>query len=463
MKQRLVLAAVLATAALPAPAYAQAWLADRRMSEGPGIRTGNLEVHPGLGAEFGYDSNYTAAAGKLAPGQLDSVDRSENVIPVLRLRITPSLTLSTLGPERRGLNPGTPPSLAFRFGLYADYSRLFATDSSDDSRDKDQLDRVNNPINVGANLRLNISPQRPIGEDIYADFQRSVQPTNIPDEDVTWNRDAMRVGAGITWRPGGGLFEWRFGYEFGYNYFESEAFRNNNNFQHAIQTRGRWRFLPRTAMLYDAEYRFIRYPNATNDSAPTSTVHDGDTLRARIGINGLVLPRLSLLGLVGWQTGFYENVPKNTDTVLATVEAKYFVIPPPGLDSEGGASTGLSTIAIGFTREVGNSYLASYYERTGGYASLVYFQGGAFVAQLDGGFYHYNFPESAAFRAFKQDRLHGRLFAEYRFTNSLGLNGTVAYDQNLSGTLRPQPGSTVPVDNLDFSRWQAFIGLRWFM
>lgn len=431
------------------------------MSEGPGIRTGNLELHPGVGAEFGYDSNYTAAAGSLTPQQraLGVEENAEDVIPVLRLRVTPSLSLSTLGAERRGLNPGTPPSLVFRMAMYIDYSRLFAADS----KDKDALDKVNNPINAGATLRLDISPQRPIGEDIYADFQRSVQPTNTPNEDVTWNRDALRAGAGLTWRPGGGLFEWRFGYEFNYNYFESQAFRYNNNLQHALQTRGRWRFLPRTALIYDGEYRFIRYPNANNDRTPTSTVHDGDTLRARIGLNGLVLPRLSLLGMVGWQTSFYENVPKNSDTIVALAEAKYFVIPPPSMDAQGGASTGLSTIAIGFSRDWGNSYLASYYERTGGYASLVYFQGGAFVAQLDGGYYHYSFPDSYAFHAFTQDRLHARLFAEYRFSNSLGLNGTVAYDQNLSGNLRPQPGSTVAPDNLDWSRWQAFVGLRWFM
>ncbi|MFZ5894167.1 MAG: hypothetical protein ACOY0T_24110 [Myxococcota bacterium] len=453
MKQRLVLAAVLATAALPAPAYAQAWLSDRRMGEGMGIRTGNLELHPGIGAEFGYDSNYLLAA--------KDPSRSEDPLRLLRLRITPSLSLSTLGPERRGLNPGTPPSLNFRLSVYGDYSRLFAVESKDSERVK----AVQNPFNLGANLRLDIMPQRVIGEDIYADFQRVAQPTNQPNDDVTWNRDAVRAGAGLTWRPGGGLFEWRFGYEFGYNYFESQAFRVNNNFQHAAQTRGRWRFLPRTALMYDAEYRFIRYPNGSNVQ-DNPLPHDGDILRARVGLNGLVLPRLALLGLVGWGTSFYENVRKNSDTILATVEAKYFVIPPPGLDAQGTASTGLSTIAVGLVREVGNSYLSSYFIRTGGYASLVYFQGGAFVAQLDGGFYHYDFPQGWQVQAFSQNRINARLFAEYRFSNSFGLNGTVAYDQNMSDQLAPAPGSglsAAALDNLDFARWQAFIGLRWFM
>lgn len=45
-------------------ASAQVWLSDRSLSEGRGIRTGNFELHPGIGAEFGYDSNafYQSAA-----------------------------------------------------------------------------------------------------------------------------------------------------------------------------------------------------------------------------------------------------------------------------------------------------------------------------------------------------------------------------------------------------------------
>ncbi|MGC4092083.1 MAG: hypothetical protein QM756_30220 [Polyangiaceae bacterium] len=417
------------------------------MAEGPGIRAGNLEIHPGLGAEFGYDSNYLLAA--------DTV--REPKFEVFRLRITPSLSLSTLGSERRALNPGTPPAVVFRLSLGADYSRLFAADS----KDSEAVKAVNNPLNANAQLRLDIMPQRVIGEDIYADFQRAAQPTNIPNEDVSFNRDSIRAGAGVTWRPGGGLFEWRFGYEATYHYFETEAFRINNNLQHAIQTRGRWRFLPRTALVYDGEYRFIRYGNSSNLPAQP---HDGDALRARLGINGLVLPRLGLMALAGWTSSFYEGVPQNADTVLAQLEAKYFVIPPPGLDAQSAASTGLSTIAVGLVRELGNSYLSSYYTRTGGYASLVYFQGGAFVAQLDGGFYHYEFPQGLVAQAFAQNRLNGRLFMEYRFTNSLGLNGTVAFDQNMSDTLTAvgAPNGALN-DDLDFTRWQAFLGLRWFM
>src|SRR4051812_23409192 len=42
----------------PSEAHAQGWLGDPRIAEGPGIRTGDLELHPGIGGEVGYDSNW---------------------------------------------------------------------------------------------------------------------------------------------------------------------------------------------------------------------------------------------------------------------------------------------------------------------------------------------------------------------------------------------------------------------
>src|SRR4051812_10216849 len=68
------------------------WLADRRYTEGPGYRVGNLEVHPGLAGGFGYDSNYLLRAPE---------DGDGTVPAALHLKITPSLSVSTLGQQRR--------------------------------------------------------------------------------------------------------------------------------------------------------------------------------------------------------------------------------------------------------------------------------------------------------------------------------------------------------------------------
>src|SRR5689334_21981473 len=163
MKQRVgVLAMVCAITAVPAVADAQdqPWLKDRRYTEGIGYRVGDFELHPGVAAEFGYDSNYFHRASE------------EDPIGALRLRITPSLSLSTLGKERReGPGNPTPPDVEFRASLSATYNEFFPVSGSDAGQEymKDQR-------NVGGNLDLSLSilPSRPWSGVISAGLARTI-------------------------------------------------------------------------------------------------------------------------------------------------------------------------------------------------------------------------------------------------------------------------------------------------
>src|SRR3954463_12513801 len=117
MKRRAgVFLMVCASMAVPAVAAAQdqVWLKDRRYTEGIGYRVGDFELHPGVAAEFGYDSNPLYRASSEAP------------IGALRLRLPPSLSFSTLSAQRREAVPGTPlPSIEFRGALALTYNEFF--------------------------------------------------------------------------------------------------------------------------------------------------------------------------------------------------------------------------------------------------------------------------------------------------------------------------------------------------
>src|SRR5262245_8622904 len=107
--------------ALPTAALAQdqIWLRDRRYTEGIGYRVGDFELHPGAAAEFGFDSNYL----RRPAGAADFP-----VLPSLRLRITPSFSVSTLGKQRRedGAGGSSPnPSVEFRGGASLTYNEFF--------------------------------------------------------------------------------------------------------------------------------------------------------------------------------------------------------------------------------------------------------------------------------------------------------------------------------------------------
>lgn len=449
MKTRAFLAAGLAAATTTLSASAQQpWLKDRATGEGIGIRTGNLELHPGIAGEFGYDSNYFQRA-----------DDEDPIIDVFKLRVTPHLTLKTLGPERRGPAPGAPPTINFMAGVYATYTYLLAEDSDN----QDAVDEHNNNVDVGLNFALDILPQRPVGFDIYGDYRRSVEPSNVAVEESAFDRDSVRLGAGISWRPGGGLFESRLGYELNYHYFERTLFQLYNNSQHSLMLRNRWRFLPRTALLSDSRVTWIRYSEDTDQ-------HDGTTFRSLIGVNGLITNRFSLLAMAGWGASFYEThnaaQTRNYEGPLAHAEIKWFLLPQPQLQP-GDATVGLSTVAAGYTRDYANSYLGDYYRRDRVYGNFSYFIGGVAVISLEGGFSWNSHPETffetGAPRTgeFTEKRADATLFGEYRPTDTIGINTTLRYTSQLDDIRVPVSATTS--DNLQFSRYEAYIGVRWFM
>ena len=100
-----------------AAAQDQTWLNDRKYREGAGFRVGNFELHPGIGADFGYDSNYYRRHS------------SEDPVGSLRIRVSPSFSVSTLGPQRRG-----------RFGRSVDSDHLRQTGLTERGSGRDSQD-----------------------------------------------------------------------------------------------------------------------------------------------------------------------------------------------------------------------------------------------------------------------------------------------------------------------------------
>jgi hypothetical protein len=455
MKFRLTLAATLLLGALPLKAHAQAqpWLADRSYGEGIGVRVGNLELHPGVSGEVGYDSNYFLRASP----------EERPVIAAYRLRITPSLTLSTLGPQRKqGMSPAGPAVLQFRAGAYASYNELIAADSTYSSQVRDQRH-----LDAGANLGLTLFPASHFGVDSNLDFVRTVQPSNdYNNVDNAFNRDTVAAGAGVTWRPGGGLFDWRLGYAFAYNFFELAPFKPLNNYTNTINMRGRWRFLPRTALLYEGAYTWLTYPSHAQQT-------DGAVVSSSIGLNGLLTDRLALLGLVGWAGTFYDSrasePPQQFDSIIGRAEVKWFIA-GQGTTDAASAPVGLSWVALGYMRDVQNSYLGNFYRRDRGYANLTYLVGGAFVLSLSTGISNIAFPASyfadgtERNPSFNEQRLDAQAFGEYRLSSTFGLNATVNYLQNFTNEkIYPDVTRTGTPDYLKFQQWQAFLGVRWFL
>jgi len=459
MKRFLALIAVACTTSLvaetaQAQSPEQTWLTDRRYREGAGWRVGDFELHPGIGTDFGYDSNFFLRHS------------SENPVQALRLRVSPHFSVSTLGPQR--MEDAPPPTVRFRFEVGATYNEYFPVSGSQVDRDNLRSRR-----NVGGRSRVNLDilPGREWSGNLHAGVGRTIRPTPQAGATGSFNRILPEAGANLTWTPGSGLLDWRLGYEFRGRFFEDSGFGGLNSYTNEIVTRGRWRFLPRTALIYDASFGFITYPSpAAQNPKP-----DSHPLRTRIGVNGLITPSFGALAMIGWGASFYGgDTNPDFDSLLAQAEVKWYFTPPPGADPMR-ASAVQSNLAVGFIRDYEDAFIGTYLERDRGYARFSYLFGGQFllVAEAGAGAVVYPSLDSAttqfdlgadADAGWTDFRADGKIFGEYRFLDWLGANLELGYGGYFSGTqLQYNTGGSTGLNQLGFQRFTVFAGVRAFL
>jgi len=459
----IALPASLLTVAAPSTASAQEWLRDRRYQEGPGLRAGDLEFHPGIGGEIGYDSNWLLRSFKTQPDLVNG-DPIEGGI----IRITPSLTMSTLSPQRleNGQGQLAEQPFAFRAGVAATYREFLS--SRQELRDQ---------RNVSANafLRLDINQRRPVGFAAFANYQRLIQPQVSGNPDLSFNRNDVTVGGEAIFLPGGGTLDLRAGYQFYGAFFEESNGVPFNNLTHEISIRNRWKFRPRTALFHDTSLRFINYPNAPR---AVFFLNDSQPLRTRFGLTGLVTDRFGVLLAAGYGATLFNNPDRPStfqyDSLNAQAEGTFYLSQGPGSAEPGQVSLLLSTLTFGYVRDFQNSLLANFYTSNKGYLRLVYNFASRAIVQLDGYFEALSFPQpfnntaggptpvlgrnGAPTGDFTNYRVGGVLFSEYRFSDIFGVNATIDYSQMVSDT-QLAAGNGLFFD-LNWRRIQALVGAR---
>lgn len=486
MKKRAFFASIgLAVCAVAPSVFAQSerqpWLSDRRFGGGIGIRAGHFELHPAVAGEVGFDSNFFQSAGKvtapgeavLIPAEFQPVTRggatfgttgtfNEPRVGTFRFRLTPSLTLSTLGAQRHeGDSAGAArPKVNLRATASASYNELVATDSRYAS------DVAGNRYLSGdLGVSARIFPDRPWGFDAHGQYNRSVQPVNDPAAPPRFERSTFRAGGAVIWRPGGGLLEWSLGYDLTVMLFEDAAFSNLSSVSNKATLRGRWLFLPRTALLYAGELGSLYYPNGGDIKPP------GAPLSSLVGINGLVTRHFGVMAMLGWKTLFFDR-DDEFDSAVGNLELTWYPLPRPDLAPDA-AGVGLSSISLGYRRDARASYIGNYVQNDSGHARASYFFGGVVLFTLEAGVEHLRRPDSyfsngaRQSAAFSENRVNAMAFAEYRTSDTFGINTTVRYTGALTDQQIPvqnDPNNPrLPYDDFGFGRVEAWLGVRWFL
>lgn len=456
----------------PSTASAQEWLKDRRYQEGAGIRAGDLEIHPGIGGEIGYDSNFFLRTHKEDPRFVNGAPQNPPAEAGI-IRVTPSITVGTLTQQRIEGGPASPQPIAFRAGLAATYREFLGPQQLRDQRN----------VSGNAFARLDVFPGRPLGFGVFANYQRLIQPSVVSDPNLSFNRSDVGAGAEVIVIPGGGTLDLRAGYQFNGAFFEESNGVPFTNVTHELSVRNRWRFRPRTALFQETTLRFVNYPNAAR---ALNYLNDSTPLRTRFGVTGLLTDRFGVLLAAGYGATFFKkgNQVSTTqyDSINAQAEGTFYLSQSGGAGEPGQNTLLLSTLSFGYVRDFQNSLLGNYYSSNKGYAKVVYFFGGKVLLQLDGYLNALGYPQpfynsgagpvavnganGAPTGEFTNFHVGGTFFGEYRFTDAFAVNATLDYSQTISNTsIEAGPGvggGATQLFDLNWRRFQALLGARYF-
>lgn len=431
------------------------WAGDRALGEGQGIKTGSVEWHPGVSGEMGYDSNYLQRSGT----QEDD-ETFGPVIPSLRLRVTPQLTVRTLDTTREGSKSALPPAFMFSFTGAASYNEFFPL--SDDSEANADFKSLRN-LSGGGGLDLDFFAGRKWSARAMGSYGFQAEPSNQGGLGPQWDRHTVGAGADLTWAPGGGSFRWNLiEYRTRATFFDDGEFGVYDNGNHSFGTSGFWRFLPKTSVLYDAQYGIIRYGS--------TVMNDGEYMQGRMGLNGLLTKKLALLAMGGWAASFYRDqigLVRNYDGLVGKAEARWFLT-ADGRLHDGSANVGASAVALGAIRDYNQSYLGDFFRRDRAYLQMSYLIAGRIVTTAEGGISRITYPDylyrDVAQNSFGETRFDLKGFVEYRPISTVGINLQLLYDQNVSRVIEgtDSAGETFE-DDLSFNRFRAILGARWFM
>lgn len=449
---RLGICAVLVGVLLaPSLVAAQAgWLADRDRAEGPGFRVGDFELHPGLGVELGWDSNiyYTEDGSRLAPYTDSGI-----------LRAVAHLMFSTRGAARTQGGEGAgeegedagPPTATFRGGLSGSFYHYF-----------NATGRTN--MEVDANLALTILPERPFSITLTETFGRSIRPfTEFLIAETSYARLRNDAGVRFDFQTDGGVLKVGVGYNFQLDYFEDGNFRYANNFVHVLSLTETFRFLPQTAIIHDTDFRINDVWDHSTTRGPL--VNDGFLLRTRIGLNGAFTTNFSVLAMVGYGAGFFsardtvaDTYDQEYESVVAQLEARWQILQNVRL-------------SFGYDRDFQPSFIGNFYRRDRGYIAFQTLVDGVFLLGADVSLGYYEFGQivdpSGMFVGTTPNRgdirFIGSLFAEYRFTEWLGVNATFRYQGNFTDYVYNVSGlGALLVDPASYNKVEVWGGVRVF-
>ena len=233
---------------------------------------------------------------------------------------------------------------AARFGLIGDVRHYFSSDAA-----------VSEQGRVGGELEgsLDFYPQ---GTFTIGVFERARHELQAPNVATSGTYDMFRNEAGIklSLRPGGTIERRPLSFVLGFlnRLTLYPDFERGNAVANQAFFKTTWLFLPKTALTLDATWEQHSF---TGEDELGINI-DSQPLRATIGLNGLITPKVSLSLKTGWGVSSHESGPSFSN-FLGDLQLSI-------------APRNTVSIKLGVRHDFNTSYLGNYYQFIEGYSEL---------------------------------------------------------------------------------------------
>jgi hypothetical protein len=249
-----------------------------------GLKLGSSRLHGDLTLEFGYDSNVFFGSGD------ENVDEE---VGSVYLGTKPTISLGNMDNVGKAT-----PKLLYAIILGYSYKRYLQELSGRDQKDFH---------GANASVLLNAFPGGKVSFDVHETFVRTSQP-RYGTSNKNFDRDMNVAGAGISYRPGGGLLDFRLGYRFVVDFFEADDLKGANYYYHQPEFRAKWKFFPKTSFWLGVTWQFVSYTGEFNVGGDMAQNNDSKPIRVMTGVTGQFTSKLSFNAGIGYAYSWYDNV-----------------------------------------------------------------------------------------------------------------------------------------------------------
>lgn len=192
----------------------------------------------------------------------------------------------------------------------------------------DEIIRAVPKFSFGTGLRFSILPGRRFEIRVADDVFRGAAPGNYESRGTAFNFNRIEHEGTLDFiaRPGGGRLSLALGYRNRYMRFATGGVgEKNNNMRHGLAHETKWRFLPKSALVFNYTFDWTFY---TDCCVSVGLGRNEDSFAHRLsgGYRGQIGKKVALDAIVGWGFGYYRddrNGP-NFNSFIGNAGLSYF-------------------------------------------------------------------------------------------------------------------------------------------